>query len=324
MKTLLVLTGPTGIGKTELSLRIAEYFGCPILNCDSRQLYRGIEIGTAAPTAEEQARVKHYFVGTLALDEYYSAAEYEKDALQLLDELFKTHDIIVMSGGSMMYIDAVCKGIDDIPTIDDKTRQQIKNELEEKGLETLLTELQHLDPEYFAVVDHKNTRRVVHALEICRMTGKTFTSFRVRKTVERPFRIVKIGLQRPREELFERINMRVDQMMADGLLDEAKGYFPQRHLNSLNTVGFKELFTWMECKQKGEDIQSYYHDDPNSDYTPRPKGLILSLDEAVERIKKNTRVYAKKQMTWFAKDNDIQWFHPSQYNEIIRYINSYT
>lgn len=321
MNTLIVLTGPTGIGKTELSLQLAEHFGCPILNCDSRQLYRGIEIGTAAPTVQEQARVKHYFVGTLALDEYYSAAEYEKDALQLLNELFLSHETIIMSGGSMMYIDAVCKGIDDIPTVDEHTRQQLKDELEEKGLEPLLKELQLLDPEYYAIVDHKNTRRIVHALEICRMTGKTFTSFRIRKTVQRPFRIVKIGLQRPREELFERINQRVDQMMKDGLLEEAKQHFHHRHLNSLNTVGFKELFTWMECIQKGEDTQSYYHDNPDSDYTPRPKGLLLSLDEAVDRIKKNTRVYAKKQMTWFAKDPDIHWFHPSQYDEIIKLVN---
>lgn len=321
MKTLIVLTGPTGIGKTELSLRLAEYFGCPILNCDSRQLYRGIEIGTAAPTAEDQARVKHYFVGTLSLEEYYSAAEYEKDALQLLNELFKQHDTVVMSGGSMMYIDAVCKGIDEIPTVDEQTRQQLQKELEEKGLEPLLTELQHIDPEYFSIVDHKNTRRIVHALEICRMTGKTFTSFRIRKTTPRPFRIIKIGLLRPREELFERINKRVDQMMKDGLLDEAKRNFDRRYLNSLNTVGFKELFTWMECTEKGKDAQSYYHNDPNSDYTPRPKGLLLSLDEAVERIKKNTRVYAKKQMTWFAKDSDIHWFHPDQYNEIIKLVN---
>lgn len=321
MKTLLILTGPTGIGKTELSLHLAEHFGCPILNCDSRQLYKGIEIGTAAPTADELARVKHYFVGTLSLEEYYSAAEYEKDALALLNELFKEHDTIVMSGGSMMYIDAVCKGIDDIPTVDEETRQQLKKELEEKGLEPLLAELQSLDPEYFDIADHKNTRRIVHALEICRMTGRTFTSFRIRQTTPRPFRIVKIGLQRPREELFERINMRVDQMMKDGLLDEAKRYFPQRELNSLNTVGFKELFTWMECTQNGDDTKSYYHDDPSSDYSPRPKGLLLSLDEAVERIKKNTRVYAKKQMTWFAKDPDIRWFHPSQFDEIIKLAN---
>lgn len=321
MKTLVVLTGPTGIGKTELSLRLAEHFGCPILNCDSRQLFRGIEIGTAAPTPEEQARVKHYFVGTHDLEDYYSAAEYEKDALKLLEELFKTHDTIIMSGGSMMYIDAVCKGIDDIPTVDTSTRLQLQAELEHKGLEPLLEELQHLDPEYHKIVDHKNTRRIVHALEICRMTGKTFTSFRTRTTAKRPFRIVKIGLERPREELFTRINQRVDQMMRDGLLDEVKRHFSHRHLNSLNTVGYKELFTWIEGQQEGQ-TQDYLRSSTDKDtYTPRPKGLLLSLDEAVERIKKNTRVYAKKQMTWFAKDTDIRWFHPSQYNEIIKYIN---
>lgn len=321
MKTLLVLTGPTGIGKTELSLQLAEHFGCPILNCDSRQLYRGIEIGTASPTPEEQARVKHYFVGTLALEDYYSAAEFEKDALTLLEELFKTYDTVVMSGGSMMYIDAVCKGIDDIPTVDISTRQQLQDELESRGLEPLLQELQQLDPEYYSIVDQKNTRRIVHALEICRMTGKTFTSFRTRTTTQRPFRIVKVGLERPRKELFARINLRVDQMMRDGLLEEAKKHFAQRHLNSLNTVGYKELFTWIEGQQEGQ-TQDYLRSSTDKDtYTPRPKGLLLSLDEAVERIKKNTRVYAKKQMTWFAKDPDICWFHPSQYNEIIKYIN---
>lgn len=318
MKTLIVLLGPTGIGKTELSLRIAEHFGCPILNCDSRQLYRGIEIGTAAPTPEQLARVKHYFVGTLSLDDYYSAAEYEKDALRLLDELFKTHETVVLSGGSMMYIDAVCKGIDDIPTVNDETRNRLKERLEREGIEPLLQELQQLDPEYYAQVDHHNTRRIIHALEIFYMTGRPYSSFRVNEKHERPFRIIKIGLQRPREELFERINQRVNQMMADGLMNEVRRNLPYRHLNALNTVGYKELFAYL-CDTPGDILNTIQNgQELNFDgANPRPKGLLLTLDEAVERIKKNTRVYAKKQMTWFAKDPDISWFHPSQYEEIL-------
>lgn len=281
MKTLVVILGPTGVGKTELSLQVAERFGSPVINADSRQIYRDIEIGTAAPTAEEQARVKHYFVHTLGLEEYYSAAEYESDVMKLLDELFKTHDVAVLSGGSMMYVDAVTKGIDDIPTVDDETRALLKQRFEDEGLEPLLAELKLLDPEYYEIVDKKNHKRVVHALEICYMSGKTYTSFRKNSTKERPFRIVKVGLQRERENLFNRINMRVDKMMEEGLLDEVRRVYHLKHLNSLNTVGYKELFKVLD----GE----------------------WELPMAVERIKKNTRVYAKKQMTWYKHDTDIVW-----------------
>lgn len=281
MKTLKVIIGPTGIGKTEYALQTAEQYGCPILNADSRQIYRDIPIGTAAPTAEEQARVKHYFVGTLGLEAYYSAAQYEQDAVKLLTELFQTHDTLVMSGGSMMYVDAVCNGIDDIPTVDDETRQLLKTRFENEGLDPLLTELRLLDPEYYDLCDKKNHKRVVHALEICYMTGRTFTSFRVRKQVERPFQIEKIGLQRPREVLFRRINQRVDKMVEQGLLDEAKRVYPYREYNSLNTVGYKELFKYFD----GE----------------------WDLDFALEKIRRNSRVYAKKQMTWFIKDEAVKW-----------------
>ena len=280
-KTLLVLIGPTGVGKTELSLQLAERLQCPIINADSRQIYKGISIGTAAPTEEELKRVKHYFVHTLSLDEYYSAAEYEKDVLTLLDELFKEHDTVVLSGGSMMYVDAVTKGIDDIPTVDDETREMMKQRYENEGLDTLLAELKLLDPDYYELVDKKNHKRVIHALEICYMTGKSYTSFRTNTQKQRPFRIVKFGLMRERESLFRRINQRVEQMMADGFLNEAKRVYPQKHLNSLNTVGYKELFKVLD----GE----------------------WQLDMAVERIKKNTRVYAKKQMTWYKHDADIHW-----------------
>ena len=310
MKTLIVLLGPTGIGKTELSLTLAERLGCPILNCDSRQLFRDLKIGTAAPTEAELSRVKHYFVGTLALDEYYSAAQYEADAIQLLDKLFLEHDNVILSGGSMLYIDAVCKGIDDIPTVDDDTRSLMKEKLEKEGLEHLCDELRQLDPAYYEVVDKKNTRRVVHALEICYMTGKTYTSFRVNNAKQRPFRIVKIGLERPREELFERINQRVDTMMQEGLLNEVRNNVDNRHLNSLNTVGYKELFEHLDNKDKTDEEKR----------SLQKVGRIVTLEEAIERIKKNTRVYAKKQMTWFAKDPDITWFHPTEVETIFKHI----
>lgn len=290
MKTLVVLMGPTAVGKTDLSLQLAEHLACPILNCDSRQIYRDLRIGTAAPTQQQLSRVKHYFVGTLALEEYYSAARYESDVLQLSEKLFQTHDTLLMSGGSMLYIDAVCKGIDDIPTIDDRTRLLVKQRLEQEGLENLFQQLRQLDPEYANVVDRQNTRRVVHALEICLMTGKTYTSFRTNKRKERPFNILKIGLTRPREQLFERISLRVDDMMREGLLEEARQLLPYRHLNALNTVGYKEMFQVLDG--------------------------VWESAMAVERLKKNTRVYAKKQMTWFQKDPEIHWFHPDERNQI--------
>jgi len=281
MKTLLVIVGPTGVGKTELSLRLAERMKCPIISSDSRQIYKDIEIGTAAPTQEELERVRHYFIHTLELDEYYSAAEYEQNVIRLLEETFKYRDVMLMTGGSMMYIDAVTKGIDDIPTVDDDTRNLLKERLENEGLEPLLQELRVLDPEHYEIVDKKNPKRVVHALEICYMTGKTYTSFRTNSVKQRPFRIIKVGLRRERADLFDRINRRVDQMMADGLLEEAKRVYDKRNLNSLNTVGYKEMFNVLS----GE----------------------WELPMAVERMKKNTRVYAKKQMTWFAHDTEIHW-----------------
>lgn len=280
-KTLKVIIGPTGVGKTEYALRVAQEAGCPILNADSRQLYRDIPVGTAAPTAEEQARVKHYFVGTLALDQYYSAAQYEHDALALLDDLFHHHDVCVMAGGSMMYIDAVCKGIDDIPTVDAETRALLKARYEAEGLETLAAELRLLDPEYYEQCDVRNPKRVVHALEICYMTGRTFTSFRVGKNVQRPFRIEKIGLWRERQDLFERINRRVGEMVECGLIDEARRVLLYRNCNSLNTVGYKELFKYFD----GE----------------------WDLHFALDKIRRNSRVYAKKQLTWFKKDPDVKW-----------------
>lgn len=295
-RTLIVIVGPTGVGKTETCLRLAEYFHIPIINADSRQLFSEIPIGTAAPTQEQMARVKHYLVGTLGLDDYYSASKFEEDVLCLLDQLFAASPMALLAGGSMMYIDAVCNGIDDIPTIDEHTRSNMKRRLAEEGLPALVDELKQLDPDHWAIVDKHNPRRVVHALEICHMTGKTYTSFRKSQKKERPFNIVKIGLNRPREELYERINRRVDQMMADGLLEEVRSVYPKRHLNALNTVGYKELFNYIDG--------------------------IWTLDEAVERIKGNTRRYCRKQLTWLKRDADIRWFHPDNIEEIIKYIES--
>lgn len=294
MKTLLVIIGPTGVGKTELSLQLAEFFRTSILNADSRQLYRDIPIGTAAPTIEEMQRVPHYFVGTLGLQDYYSAAQYETDAITLLDQLFRDRDVVLLSGGSMMYIDAVCHGIDDIPTIDELTRERMRERYEREGLEPLQNELRLLDPEYYQICDIRNPKRVVHALEICYMTGRTYTSFRQNAHKERPFRIIKIGLQREREELYRRIGLRVDQMVEQGLIEEARRVLPFRDCNSLNTVGYKELFRYFD----GE----------------------WDLDFALEKVKRNTRVYSRKQVTWFKKDGKVAWFHPSAVEEIRLFI----
>lgn len=275
---------------------IATHFGIPIINADSRQIYRELKIGTACPTEEQMQQVKHYFVGTLGLEDYYSASLFEQQVLELLSQLFQTHDYALMAGGSMMYIDAVCDGIDDIPTIDDETRALMKRRLAVEGLEQLCKDLKRLDPEYYEIVDRQNLRRVVHALEICTMTGQTYTSFRRREKRERPFRIIKIGLNREREELYDRINQRVDEMMANGLLEEVKAMYPKRSLNALNTVGYKELFDYLDGK--------------------------WTLEEAVERIKGNTRRYARKQLTWYKKDKQIRWFHPDEKTTIIDYIIS--
>lgn len=292
--TLIVLIGPTGIGKTDLSLNIAEHYNTEIISADSRQLYADLKIGTAAPTPEQQARVKHHFVGTLQLTDYYSAAQYEAEVMKKLDELFKKHSVIVLTGGSMMYVDAVCKGIDDIPTVDEETRKTLMQHYENVGLERLCAELKILDPEYYDIVDKKNPKRVIHALEICYMTGQTYTSFRTSQTKERPFNIIKVGLRREREELYARINKRVDIMMEDGLLEEAKSVYQYKDLNSLNTVGYKEMFKYLD----GE----------------------WELPFAIEKIKQNSRIYSRKQVTWFKRDNDITWFHPDDTDNIMSFI----
>lgn len=292
--TLIVLIGPTGIGKTDLSLNIAEHYNTEIISADSRQLYADLKIGTAAPTPEQLAKVKHHFVGTLQLTDYYSAAQYEAEVMKKLDELFKRHNVIVLTGGSMMYVDAVCKGIDDIPTVDEETRKTLMQHYENVGLERLCAELKILDPEYYDIVDKKNPKRVIHALEICYMTGQTYTSFRTSQTKERPFNIIKVGLRREREELYARINKRVDIMMEDGLLEEAKSVYQYKDLNSLNTVGYKEMFKYLD----GE----------------------WELPFAIEKIKQNSRIYSRKQVTWFKRDTDITWFHPDDTDNIMSFI----
>ena len=296
MNSLVVLIGPTAVGKTDTSLAIASHLGCPIISADSRQMYKGMEIGTAMPTKDELARQKHYFVGQLCPGDYYSAARYEEEVLSLLEKEFPHHPTMLMSGGSMMYIDAVCNGIDDIPTVDDITRATILEKYEREGLECLADELRILDPEYYSEADIKNPKRVMHALEICYMTGKRYSSFRKRQKKERPFNIIKIGLQRDREELYERINRRVDLMIELGLVEEAKKFYHLKNHNSLNTVGYKEIFKYLD----GE----------------------WTLPFAIEKIKQNTRIYSRKQVTWYRKDEEITWFHPNDIEGIIKLIES--
>ncbi|MBK5721935.1 tRNA (adenosine(37)-N6)-dimethylallyltransferase MiaA [Dysgonomonas sp. Marseille-P4677] len=290
MKQLIVLIGPTGVGKTALSIDLAKYYGSSIISADSRQFFKGLEIGTAAPTTEQLLYVQHFLVGMLDVTSYYSASEFERDALNIIAKEHLTRDIVIATGGSMLYIDALCNGIDDVPTIDEELRKDLYVLYEREGLEPIKSQLRVLDPIFYNEVDLKNYKRVIHALEVCLMTGKPYSSFRTNTKKYRPFNIVKIGLMRDREELYERINLRVDTMMNQGLLKEAEHYYPQRHLNSLNTVGYKELFNYLS----GE----------------------WTLDFAVEKIKQSTRIYSRKQMTWFKRDKDIHWINLSEVSEV--------
>lgn len=312
---LVVLIGPTGVGKTETALKLASRLNTPIINADSRQIFKEIPIGTAAPTDEQQRLVQHYFVANHSITDYYSASIYEEECMQLIGRLFSgeedgiPHSNVLLSGGSMMYIDAVCKGIDDIPTVNDDIRSKMKQRLAQEGLPALVEELRILDPEHWAIVDRNNPRRVVHALEICHQTGHTYTSFRTNSIKERPFRIIKIGLNRPREEMYERINVRVLKMVDDGLVDEVMKMYQYRDLNALNTVGYKEMFDYLD-------------------------GLI-TLDEAIRQIQSNTRRYMRKQLTWFKRDPSIRWFElnnkeekvgngKANIEEILNYIDNHT
>lgn len=294
---LIVVTGPTGVGKTEMCLSLAEHYGVDIINADSRQLFSEIPIGTAAPSAQQMQRVRHYFVANMHIGDYYSASMYEQDVMTILEDRISQGETLlpILTGGSMMYIDAVCNGIDDIPTVDDTTRALMKKRLQEEGLESLVEELRVLDPEHWEIVDRRNPRRVVHALEICHMTGKTYTSFRIGKKRARPFNIIKVGLTRPREELYERINNRVLQMMDEGLEKEARQMYQYRAMNALNTVGYKELFSYFDG--------------------------TIPFEEAVRQIQSNTRKYARKQLTWYKRDEEMQWFSPSDIASVIKYID---
>lgn len=298
MNKLIVILGPTGVGKTNISLRLAEKFACPIVSSDSRQIFQELKIGTAAPSQEEMKRVAHYFVGTHSIFDNYSAGQYEEEAMALLNNLFQKNEVVLLVGGSMMYIDAVCNGMDDIPQVKPEIREFWQKEFAEKGLEFIQNELKRLDEKHYTEVDLQNPKRLLHALEICTQTGRTFSEFRTGEKKQRNFEIIKIGLNRPREELYNRINERVDSMMEQGLLQEAQPFYPHKHLNTLNTVGYKELYRYLD----GE----------------------WTLEFAVNMIKQDSRHYAKRQLTWFNRDKDIHWFHPSQEEEIIQFIDQKT
>ena len=293
---LIVLAGPTGIGKTELSLRIAKELETIIISSDSRQIYKELKIGTAAPTPGQLAVVPHFMVGTKSIHDYYSAYQFEQDVLTLLKEKFPEYHTILMTGGSMMYVDAVCKGIDDIPTIDPELRKEMFERYEREGIDSIRRELKLLDPVFYDQVDLKNHKRVIHAVEVCLMAGKPYSSLRKNNVRKRDFRMIHIGLDMDRSELYDRINRRVDKMIAEGLVEEAEKFYPYKKLNSLNTVGYKELFEYFDGN--------------------------ISLDKAIELIKRNSRRYAKKQLSWFRRDKEMRWFHPSQFEDVMEYIRS--
>lgn len=291
MNTLIVVLGPTGVGKSDISIQLAKYFSTDIISADSRQLFRELSIGTAVPPESDLNSVCHHFIQSRSIHDYYNVSEYETEAISKINQLFKTKNPLILTGGSMLYIDTICKGIDDIPTVTPEIRNEVIEWYQDNGMEALQKRLQDLDPEYYQIVDLNNPKRLLHAVEICQMTGKTFTSFRKNTFRERPFRIVKIGINLNREILYQRINERVERMMEAGLLEEARSVYPFRGLNSLNTVGYKELFAYLDG--------------------------TCSLEEAVDLIKRNSRKYARKQLTWFRRDQEINWFEPTQILDII-------
>lgn len=294
MDTLIIVLGPTGVGKSDISVKLAKYFNTEIISADSRQFFKELSIGTAVPPTEDLLEVSHHFIQNKSIHQYYNVSEFETDTLNLLQVLFKRINPVILTGGSMLYIDTICKGIDDIPTVNPEIRNSVIQWYETHGLEALRERLLELDPEYYTIVDLNNPKRILHAVEVCEMTGKTFTSFRTQTVRTRPFRIIKIGINQDRKVLYERINQRVLKMMDAGLLEEAKSVYSFRHLNSLNTVGYKELFTYLD----GE----------------------CTLDEAIDLIQRNSRKYARKQLTWFRRDPEIVWFEPSQLQQIIEYL----
>lgn len=295
-KHLVVIAGPTASGKTSTAIKIARALGSVIVSADSRQFYKEIPIGTAAPTQEEQSQVQHFMVHNLSIDDKYDVADYERDVLNLLNELFVKYDTVVMTGGSGLFIDAVCNGLDSIPDISEENRQYVNELFEKGGLPSLQNELKLLDPEYYELVDRQNARRLQRAIEVCRQTGLPYSSFRKNKNKERDFKVIKIALLWERNELIGRINTRVEMMVHDGLVDEARSVYHKRYLNSLNTVGYKEMFQYFDGS--------------------------ISLNEAIEQIKISTRQYAKRQMTWFRKNNDYQWFTIDETDKMLEYIKS--
>nr|WP_321408737.1 tRNA (adenosine(37)-N6)-dimethylallyltransferase MiaA [uncultured Carboxylicivirga sp.] len=293
-KHLVVLVGPTGIGKTDTSLKIAKHFKTEIISADSRQIYKELKIGTAAPTEEQLTVVPHHLVGTHSVADYYNAWQFEQDVLKLTDQLFQNNNTLVLTGGSMMYIDAVCKGIDDLPTIDPELRQEVMDLYDKEGLDAIRRQLKMLDPDFYNEVDLKNHKRVMHAVEVCLMTGKPYSTLRTNSTRQRPFNIIKIGLDMDRDELYNRINHRVDMMIEDGLFDEARQFYHLKNENALNTVGYKEIFAHWDGEY---DAQT-----------------------AIELIKRNSRRYAKRQLSWFRRDKEMHWFHPKDADEIITFV----
>lgn len=294
--TLIVVLGPTGVGKSAISILLAQHYSTDIISADSRQLFRELSIGTAVPPEEDLQSVPHHFIQTRSIHDYYNVSEFETEAIALINQLFLAKNPLILTGGSMLYLDTICKGIDDIPTVTPEIRNEVIHWYQQNGLEALQKRLLDLDPEYYQIADLNNAKRLLHAVEVCQMTGKTFTSFRTNTIRTRPFRIIKIGINQQREILYERINKRVELMMEAGLLEEAKSVYPYRDLNSLNTVGYKELFAYFDGS--------------------------CTLEEAVDLIKRNSRKYARKQLTWFRRDTEIQWFEPDQLGEIIAYINN--
>ncbi len=293
-KHLIVLAGPTASGKTATAIKLAKAFDAEIISADSRQFYKELSIGTAAPTAEELAQVKHHFVHNLSIEDKYDVADYERDVLDFLKQYFKTKNIAIMTGGSGLFIDAVCNGLDAIPDVTDEIRMKVQKMYEEGGIEALQSEVEKVDPEYFQIVDKQNPRRLQRALEVFYQTGKPYSTFRQKNVAERDFDIIKLAILWDRDKLIERINKRVEMMMEQGLLDEVKSVYPKRYLNSLNTVGYKELFDYLDGK--------------------------CTLEQAVEQIKISTRQYAKRQMTWLRKNGDYKWFTIEQTEDIITYI----
>ena len=294
--TLIVIVGPTGSGKTSLAVTLARHYSAPIISTDSRQFYRGLPIGTAQPTAEELSLAEHHFIADREVDDDFNSGRYEQEALARLDELFKRHDVVVAVGGSGLYIQALCEGMDNLPEANEELRQSLKQHLESEGIEPLFEELRRLDPAYAEVVDRHNPSRIMRALEVCITSGKPYSHQRKGEKQQRPFRIVKIGTDLPRDVLYERINLRVDMMISEGLEAEARAMLPKRELNSLQTVGYREMFDYFDGR--------------------------CSLDEAIELIKRNSRRYAKRQMTWFRRDGDIAWFSPHDIEPIISHIDT--